>query len=368
MIEAILDKKTFTKDDLVYMLKAEGEDMDRLFKKSMAVKEYYIQNKVYFRGLIEFSNICRKDCLYCGIRKSNVKVHRYDIADEEILKAAQFAYENHFGSIVLQSGERKSPAFTKRITKLLDGMDKLSGGKLRVTLSCGEQSRETYKEWFEHGAARYLLRIETSDRNLYAKLHPNDTLHDFDERLECLYDLKDLGYQTGSGVMIGLPFQSHESLAEDLLWMQSIDLDMIGMGPYLEHEDTPLYAFRHLLLPQKKRFELALNMVAALRILMKDVNIAAATALQSIHKLGREKAIKIGANVIMPNVTPGEFRDDYHLYNNKPCTDENPEDCKSCLEMRVGLAGNKIAYDEWGDSKHYNKRMMNLRGRARPGI
>jgi biotin synthase len=129
------------------------------------------------------------------------------------------------------------------------------------------------------------------------------------------------------------------------------------MGPYLEHEDTPLYAFRNLLLPQEKRFELALKMVAILRILMKDVNIAAATALQSIHKLGREKAIKIGANVIMPNITPGEFRDDYHLYNNKPCTDENPEDCKSCLEMRVGLAGNHIAYDEWGDSIHYQKRV-----------
>jgi biotin synthase len=358
MIEEILQKERFSKDDLVSMLKAEGAEMDRLFKKSMAVKEEYVQNKVYFRGLIEFSNICRKDCLYCGIRKSNTKIHRYDIADEEILKAAQFAYENHFGSVVLQSGEQKSHAFTKRITTLLDGMNKLSGGKLRVTLSCGEQSRETYREWFEHGAVRYLLRIETSDRELYKKIHPNDKLHDFDERLKCLYDLKDLGYQTGSGVMIGLPFQTHESLAEDLLWMQTIDLDMIGMGPYLEHEDTPLYAFRHLLMPQQKRFELALKMVAALRILMKDVNIAAATALQSIDKLGREKAIKIGGNVIMPNITPGEFRDDYHLYNNKPCTDENPEDCKTCLEMRVGLAGNKIAYDEWGDSKHYYKRVM----------
>ncbi len=358
MIDAILDKETYIKDDLVQMLIAESPDRDRLFKKSMAVKEEYVQNKVYFRGLIEFSNSCRKDCLYCGIRKSNGKVHRYDIADEEILKAARFAWENHFGSVVLQSGELKGPAFTKRITALLDEMQRFSNGKLRITLSCGEQDKETYKEWFEHGAARYLLRIETSDRELYTKLHPNDTLHDFDERLQCLSDLRDLGYQTGSGVMIGLPFQTHESLAEDLLWMQSIDLDMIGMGPYLEHEDTPLYQYRHLLMPQKKRFELALKMVAALRILMKDVNIAAATALQSIDKRGREKAIKIGANVIMPNITPGEFRDDYHLYNNKPCTDENPEDCKTCLEMRVGLAGNKIAYDEWGDSKHYDKRVV----------
>jgi len=359
MIEDILKKSKLDKTDLIHLLQAEGPDMERLFKKSMAVKEEYVQNKVYFRGLIEFSNICRKDCLYCGIRKSNGKVHRYDISDKEILKAAEFAYDNHFGSVVLQSGEQKSPVFSKRIIKLLDGMNQLSGGKLRVTLSCGEQTKETYKEWFEHGAARYLLRIETSDRELYAKLHPNDRLHDFNERLQCLYDLKDLGYQTGSGVMIGLPFQSHESLANDLLWMQSMDLDMVGMGPYLEHEETPLYEYRHFLMPQKKRFELALRMIACLRILMKDINIAAATALQSIDKLGREKAIKIGANVIMPNVTPGEFRDDYHLYNNKPCTDENPEDCKSCLEMRIALADNKIAYDEWGDSEHYRRRILN---------
>ena len=359
MIDTILEKEIFTKDDLVLMLKAEGSDMQCLFKKSMKIKEEFVENKVYFRGLIEFSNICRKDCLYCGIRKSNLKIHRYDINDEEILKAAEFAYENHFGSVVLQSGEQKSPAFTKRVTRLLDGMDKLSKGNLRVTLSCGEQDRKIYKQWFEHGAARYLLRIETSDRELYKKLHPQDRLHDFKERLECLYELKDLGYQTGSGVMIGLPFQSHESLANDLIWMQSMDLDMVGMGPYLEHEDTPLYQYRHLLMPQKKRFELALKMIACLRILMKDINIAAATALQSIDKLGREKAVKIGANVIMPNVTPGEFRDDYHLYNNKPCTDENPEDCKSCLEMRIALADNTIAYDEWGDSKHYIRRMMN---------
>jgi biotin synthase len=368
MIVALLEKEIFTIEDLVLLLKAEGPDMERLFKKSMTVKEEQVQNKVYFRGLIEFSNICRKDCLYCGIRKSNVKVRRYDISDEAILQSAEFAYENHFGSVVLQSGEQKSPAFTKRITKLLDEINRLSDSKLRVTLSCGEQSKETYREWYEHGAARYLLRIETSDRGLYSKLHPQDKFHDFDERLQCLYDLRDLGYQTGSGVMIGLPFQTYESMAGDLLWMQAMDLDMVGMGPYLEHEDTPLYAYRHLLMPQQKRFELALKMIACLRILMKDINIAAATALQSVDKLGREKAVKIGANVIMPNITPGEFRDDYHLYNNKPCTDENPEDCKTCLEMRIGLADNKIAYDEWGDSIHFRKRglssEMNLENKS----
>ncbi|MDD3806466.1 MAG: [FeFe] hydrogenase H-cluster radical SAM maturase HydE [Candidatus Marinimicrobia bacterium] len=357
VIEEILNKNTPNKTDLIQLLQTEDLDMQHLFRKSKEVKEQTVQNKVYFRGLIEFSNICRKDCLYCGIRKSNNKVHRYNIEDEEILKAARFAYENHFGSLVLQSGEQKSPAFTKRITNLLDGIQTLSKGSLRVTLSCGEQERETYKQWYEHGAARYLLRIETSDRNLYAKLHPNDALHDFDQRLQCLYNLKDLGYQTGSGVMIGLPFQTIESLADDLLWMQTMDLDMVGMGPYLEHEETPLYAFRYLLMSQQKRFELSLKMIACLRILMKDINIAATTALQAIDKGGREKALKIGANVIMPNITPGKFRNDYHLYSNKPSTDENLEDCKRCLEIRIYLQDNKIAYDEWGDSKHYHNRM-----------
>jgi biotin synthase len=159
--------------------------------------------------------------------------------------------------------------------------------------------------------------------------------------------------------MIGLPFQTPEDLAGDLLFMQQFNIDMVGMGPYLEHEETPLYEFRNLLLPREERFQLTLKMIAVLRILMKDINIAATTALQAIDKLGREKAIKIGANVIMPNITPGKYRDDYLLYQDKPCTDENPDDCKTCLEARIALADNVIAYGEWGDSKYYAERVRN---------
>lgn len=358
MISELLKKDDFSHDELVQLLQTKGEDKKLLYEKANQVKAQFVQNKVYFRGLIEFSNVCKKDCLYCGIRKSNPAIKRYNLSDEEILDAARFAFENRYASIVLQSGEVASKGFSKRITGLLDKIMQMSSNGLRVTLSCGEQSPDTYRQWYEHGATRYLLRIETTNKQLYYKLHPENDLHSYDHRLQCLEYLREAGYQLGTGVMIGLPFQTLGDLANDLLWMKQMEMDMVGMGPYLEHEDTPLYAYRSQLLPLEERFELGLKMVALLRIMMKNINIAAATALQSIDKLGREKAIKVGANVIMPNITPGMYRDSYKLYDNKPCTDESPEDCQSCLEMRIALAENEIAYGEWGDSAHYSNRRV----------
>ncbi len=225
-----------------------------------------------------------------------------------------------------------------------------------VTLSLGEQKEEVYQRWFDAGAHRYLLRIETSNPELYQMYHPTDTLHEYARRLTCLKTLQRIGYQTGTGVMIGLPFQTTADLADDLLFMKQFDVDMVGMGPYIEHQHTPLYQYRSELLPIQERFGLALKMIAILRILMKDINIAAATALQAIDPLGREKAIRIGANIIMPNITPGKFRNDYALYENKPCVDEEPEECKNCLDVRIQLADGEIGYGEWGDSLHYSKR------------
>lgn len=349
------------KADLVAMLNATVEEQKLLFRESARIRDAHVGKKVYFRGLIEFSNKCSKDCYYCGIRKSNKKVARYELSDEEILKAAKYAHEQHYGSIVIQGGEIASPSFTLRIENLLKQIKQLSGNSLGITLSLGEQSRETYERWRVAGAHRYLLRIETSDRELYRKIHPGDAKHNFDTRYDCLRTLQELDYQTGTGVMIGLPFQTAEHLANDLLFMKSFDVDMVGMGPYIEHHDTPLYAFRDALLPIRERFELGLKMIAALRILMKDINIAAATALQAIDPLGREKAVKIGANVIMPNVTPGLFRNDYALYENKPCTDEDPEDCTNCLDARIHLADGVIGYGEWGDSLHYANRMARMK-------
>ena len=343
------------KEEIVRLLLSEGDEKKRLFEDAAKIKEKYVGNIVYFRGLIEFSNVCGKNCHYCGIRSENISIPRFNLSDEEILKAVQFAYVQKYASIVLQAGEIQGEVFTRRIEALLSKIKELSNNKLGITLSLGEQNEETYRRWFKAGAHRYLLRIETSNPVLYEKIHPSDSKHLFSTRLNCLKDLKNLGYQVGTGVMIGLPFQTIEDLADDLLFMQDLDIDMCGMGPFIEHSQTPLYMYSEHLLPKEKRFDLALKMIAILRILMKDINIAAATALQAIDPMGREKAILAGANIIMPNITPGKYRDYYKLYENKPCTDEEAEDCSSCLEARISITRNEIGYGERGDSKHFKK-------------
>jgi len=352
----ILKGNKFGIEEIETLLKAEGEDRAILFKESARIKHEHSGNKVYYRGLIEFSNICDKNCYYCGIRRDNKKVERYNLTDKEILDAALYAFENSYGSIVLQSGELSNSSFTSRITSLLTEIKKLSDGKLGITISLGEQTEEVYREWFDAGAHRYLLRIEASNPALYAKLHPDDELHNYHRRLECLNLLQKIGYQTGTGVMIGLPFQTYEDLAGDLLFMKNFDIDMVGMGPYIEHANTPLIEYKSELLPIEVRFDLSLKMIAVLRVLMKDINIAASTALQAIDPMGREKAVKIGANVIMPNITPGIYRDSYNLYENKPCTIDADDDCKECLDARLKMVDAEPGYGEWGDAEHYYKR------------
>jgi len=352
----ILQQENFSKNDLIRMLDSEGEDRSMLFKRSAELKQKHVGNKVFYRGLIEFSNICAKDCLYCGIRKSNNEVDRYNLTDDEIVDAARFAFENDYGSIALQSGELESPVFTARVSGLLKRIKKMSGDKLGITISLGEQEEEVYREWFEAGAHRYLLRIESSNPDFYKTIHPNDDLHRYKRRNESLRLLQKTGYQTGTGVMIGLPGQTLTHLADDLLFIRDMDIDMVGMGPYIEHANTPLSSRNKELMPLLSRFDLSLKMIATLRILMKDINMAAATALQAIDPMGREKAIMIGANIIMPNITPGMYRDSYALYENKPCTDDSAEDCKGCLEARLNMADADIGYGEWGDSPHFSKR------------
>jgi biotin synthase len=355
--QEILQQSDFSQGDLVSLLLAEGEERQQLFLQAQSVKLQSVGNKVYFRGLIEFSNICAKDCLYCGIRKSNEKVIRYEISDDEILEACRFAWQNRFGSVVLQSGENSSSTFVNRVDLLLRKIKEISNGELGITLSCGEQSLQTYRQWHKSGAHRYLLRIESSNPELYQKIHPDDNFHNYGRRLRALKDLKTAGYQVGTGVMIGLPFQTIGDLAADLLFIKKMDVDMVGMGPYIEHEDTPLYEFRGLIKSTQERFFLALKMVATLRLLMPDINIAAASALQAIDSAGREKALTVGANILMPNLTPCEYRKEYQLYEGKPCLDEDAELCKNCLEVRIGLAGCEIGYGEWGDSIHFLNRV-----------
>lgn len=353
----VLTVKVLDNLQIISLLKSEGEERSVLFRKARETRDSVLGNKVYFRGLIEFSNRCAKDCFYCGIRKSNRNVVRYDITDKEILDACRFAWENRFGSVVLQSGELTSPDFVKRVDRLLKEIKKLSNHELGITLSCGEQSPETYRRWYESGAHRYLLRIETTNRVLYRKIHPDNDFHSFERRLEALGFLRETGYQVGTGVMIGLPFQTYDDLACDLLFFKELDIDMCGMGPYIEHEDTHLYEYRHLLMSRGERFDISLKMIAVLLLLMPDINIAAATALQAIDPSGREKAIAIGANIIMPNLTPTAFRKEYQLYEDKPCLDEDAELCRNCLEARIHMAGSEIGYNQWGDSKHFSDRM-----------
>lgn len=355
-IEEILANGIFSKEDLVRLLSANEVDSKLIFEKAKAIKEEKIGRKVYFRGLIEYSNYCSKNCFYCGIRAGNSRYIRYQLSDEEVLDAAKYAYNNKFASIVIQSGERNDRKFIDTIENLLRKIQDLSEGNLHVTLSLGEQTEETYKRWFTAGAHRYLLRIEVSNPELYKKLHPADKHHDYFERLEALRLLRKTGYQVGTGVMIGLPFQTIPDLADDLIFFRDFDIDMAGMGPYIEHQDTPLYQYRNNLLPLRERFLLSLKMVALLRIMMKDINIAATTAMQTIDPQGREKALLVGANVIMPNLTPVKYRQDYLLYENKPCLDEEAKECQSCLEARIAIAGDEIGYGEWGDSKHFKRR------------
>jgi len=333
---------------LAWLGEKDPAKIEGLFREARECAIRHVGPKVYFRGIIELSNICVKDCYYCGIRKSNAKVTRFSMGKDEILECAKAAFEMDYGSIVLQSGERSDEDHVRFIEDTIYKIKDATSGKLGITLSLGEQSAETYERWFKAGAHRYLLRIETSSPGLYKQLHPAD--HFFEVRRECLRTLRSMGYQVGTGVMIGLPFQTLEGLVEDILFFKDEDIDMVGMGPYVPHEDAPLVSVRH---DPVENLRLGLVMIALTRLVLKDVNIAAATALQTLDPSGREKGVQAGANIIMPNITPTDYRKFYQLYNNKPCLDENARQCKSCLEHRIRAAGAEIGYGEWGDSRHF---------------
>ena len=310
-----------------------------LYSEAYKVKKKTVGESVYLRGLVEISNICRKNCLYCGIRRDNLNTDRYELTSEEVLEAAAFAAEQGYGSMVIQGGERTDRKFIDKITSLLVEIKRR--WPLGITLSLGEQTEEVYREWFEAGAHRYLLRIESSTRELYEKIHPVDAVHSYETRVQALRDLRKCGYQVGTGVMIGLPFQTAANLADDLLFFKEMDIDMCGMGPYLVHSETPLYACRHLIPDLERRLDLSLRMVALLRLLMPDINIAATTAMQAIAPDGRERAILAGANVLMPNLTG---------------VGEDAAISSSRTEQRLREMKIPIGYGQWGDSRHYRKR------------
>ncbi|MBR4660928.1 MAG: [Bacteroidales bacterium] len=354
--EEILHKQELSREEIKLLLGAGGAQQEQLLRRGLEVKLSHLDNFVHLRGLIEFGNICEKDCLYCGLRSGNVQVERYCLSDEEVLSCARLAKELGYGSVALQSGERSDPEFTGRITDLVREIKKIDGGSLGITLSLGEQSEETYRRWFEAGAHRYLLRIESSDEELYYKIHPHNEKHSYRKRIECIETLQKIGYQTGTGVMIGLPFQTLDHLADDLLFFKRMDVAMVGIGPYIPHPDTPLYRFRDQIPSAAERLDMTLKMIAVLRRMMPEINMVAATANQTVDPRGREKAIAAGANVIMPNLTPGEYRESYFIYPDKACVKDQPDQCRSCLDIRLAAIGHRILYNAWGDSLAFTRK------------
>ena len=318
-----------------------------LREKAYRLKVATVGPEVYLRGLIEISNVCVKNCLYCGIRR-DIRCQRYELSEEEVLTTAQMAADRHFGSVVIQGGERTDAAFIRKITRLLKAIksiDTRADPPLGITLSLGEQPREVYEEWFDAGAHRYLLRIESSNPDLFRRIHPSDPMHAYDRRLQALYDLKAVGYQAGTGAMIGLPFQTAEDMADDLLFYKEFDAPMVGMGPYNPHPETPLTLSGAHYPSVQRRFSLGLKMIALLRLLMPDINIAAATALEILDPRGREMGLLSGANVLMPNITPREQMKKYNLYDRKTLNASDVQDL-------IGK-GISIGFGRWGDSKHF---------------
>jgi biotin synthase len=354
----VLRQDHHSQEDLVFLLGLRGPaEVARLRARAMEVLEAHIGTAVYYRGLIEFSNVCALDCLYCGIRASNTALERYTLTEREILDAAQWCAAEGYGSVVLQSGERSDAGFVTWVEHLVRHIraesvrPELPQG-LGITLSLGEQSLETYRRWRTAGAHRYLLRIETTDPGLFARIHPPDQT--LEARRQALRDLDAAGFQVGTGVMIGIPGQTLDMLAADIAFIRDNPVDMVGMGPWLPHEAAPMRDWPAL--DPGDRFQLALNMIAAVRLACPDVNIAATTALQAMVPDGREQGLTYGANVTMPNLTPVPVRGSYRLYEGKPCLDEARDECRTCLLGRVASIGREVAFNQWGDAPRFARR------------
>lgn len=308
---------------------------DILIKAADKVRRRVYGNEVYLRGLIEFTSYCRNNCYYCGIRRDNRKAQRYRLSEEEILLCCKEGYFLGYRTFVLQGGEDMYYS-DKMICRIVSSV-KEKYPDCAVTLSIGERSEESYRAYFEAGADRYLLRHETADEKHYRMLHPEEM--SLSSRKKCLFTLKSIGYQVGSGFMVGSPYQTTENLISDLRFLQELDPDMIGIGTYITHKDTPFSD------KENGSLSLAVRLIAILRIMFPHALIPATTALGTIHPEGREMALKAGANVVMPNLSPVRVREKYSLYDNKICTGEESAQCRKCLEKRIESAGYKAVTD-----------------------
>lgn len=333
-IEQLRKERDLPDEILIRLIARQGTD-DALFQAADAVRREHYGTDVFLRGLIEFTNICRNDCYYCGIRKSNRNTERYRLTEDEILACCDNGYAMGFRTFVLQGGE--DPHNTDAVLCSIVDRIKTRFPDCAVTLSVGERSRSSYQALFDAGTDRYLLRHETATDAHYRKLHPAE-LH-LENRKRCLYDLKEIGFQVGAGFMVGSPGQTERELVADLRFLQQLQPDMIGIGPFIPHHETPFAAER------PGTLELTLRMLAILRLMFPYVLLPATTALGTISPIGRELGLKAGANVMMPNLTPNHARKQYDLYDNKICMDEEAGKCKLCQENRVRAVGYRVVCD-----------------------
>lgn len=341
LIDKLEKDRILTKDEYAEIIRGHTpEDDEYLFEKSRAVREKIYGKAVYMRGLIEFTNYCKNDCYYCGIRRSAKNAERYRLTEEQILSCAEKGYELGFRTFVLQGGE--DGWYTdERIVDIVSRI-KEKFPDCAVTLSIGEKSRESYEKYRAAGADRYLLRHETANNDHYRMIHPAELSPE--NRKRCLADLKELGFQTGCGFMVGSPHQTIENLAEELLYIKELQPHMVGIGPFIPHHDTP-YAEE-----KSGTIEMTLLMLGLIRLTLPNVLLPATTALGTIDPKGREKGLLAGANVVMPNLSPRDVRNKYLLYDNKICTGDEAAECVVCLGRRVSSVGYELVTDR-GDHK-----------------
>lgn len=333
IINSLVTDRDISDSDLKELLS--GACDDELYAAADKIRRKNYGDEVYIRGLIEFTNYCKNNCYYCGIRRDNKNVMRYRLGKDDILNCCSEGYELGFRTFVLQGGE--DPYYTDLMICDIVSAIRSEYPDCAITLSIGEKSRKSYQAYFNAGANRYLLRHETADDEHYARLHPKSM--SLENRKRCLFDLKEIGYQVGSGFMVGSPYQTKENIISDLRFLQKLEPDMIGIGPYIRHEQTPFKEFKN------GSLERTLRLISILRLMFPCALIPATTALGTVAPNGRELGLKAGANVVMPNLSPVKVRKLYELYENKICTGEEAAQCRGCLERRVKSAGYRIVTD-----------------------
>lgn len=341
LVEKLDKEHALSKEEWIALIDGRTPALaEMIFEKARIWQQKYFSNHIFVRGLIEMTSYCKNDCFYCGLRRSNKNAERYRLTKDEIIECADAGYELGFRTFVLQGGE--DPFYKDTDIAEIVAELKRRHSDCAVTLSLGEHSRETYQKWFDAGADRYLLRHETANFEHYQRLHPPEL--SAKHRQDCLRDLIEIGYQTGTGFMVGAPGQTTEHIAEDLLFLKELNPQMVGIGPFVPHHDTPFAN------EPAGTAELTIYLLGLIRLMLPDVLLPATTALGTIDPLGREKGVQAGANVIMPNLSPVEVRKKYLLYDNKICTGDEAAECRSCLQRRMDSIGYEVVVDR-GDHR-----------------